>query len=359
MAALLLAQGGLIALGLILVDEVDNAYGDLYSGSVAGPQPAPRWSVRRWGISLAVLCTVLALFLPMHSLEPFMLMLSSVFVPLYGVILARLGGRPSVAALVGASRVNPRRGRDLGARGGHLPPLCQLRAPVGRCLAVAGADLPAGAPDASRAGRVAATRSVSSRVRASTLAAGCRPWRTCSRFSSVCRAMTSRSVRLAMCGVMVIRGSLQKRWSDGSGSLEKASSVAPADLAAGDRREQVVLDQVVAAADVDHMRAPRQAPEEVGAKESACLRGQGQQAHQGIAAGEEVVQLFGAVEDGHTRRHRRGSRRDARRARRSPTAASERAQALPSQPNPAMPTRWRRGETIGSSCQRRCAAWAR
>jgi hypothetical protein len=35
-----------------------------------------------------------------------MLMLSSVFVPLYGVILARLGGRCDVAALVGARRVN-------------------------------------------------------------------------------------------------------------------------------------------------------------------------------------------------------------------------------------------------------------
>jgi hypothetical protein len=98
-AALLLAQGGLIALGLILIDEVDNAYGDLYSGSVAGHSLRPRWSVRRWGISLAVACTFLALFLPMHSLEPFMLMLSSVFVPLYGVILARLGGRPLAAGL--------------------------------------------------------------------------------------------------------------------------------------------------------------------------------------------------------------------------------------------------------------------
>ena len=30
--------------------------------------------------------------LPMHSLEPFLLMLSSVFVPLFGVIMGRLGG---------------------------------------------------------------------------------------------------------------------------------------------------------------------------------------------------------------------------------------------------------------------------
>ncbi|MFA7665681.1 MAG: cytosine permease [Burkholderiaceae bacterium] len=105
-AALLLAQGGLIALGLILIDEVDNAYGDLYSGSVAGHSLLPRWSTRRWAIALAVLCTGLALVLPMHSLEPFLLMLSSVFVPLYGVILGRLGGRSDVAGLVGASRVN-------------------------------------------------------------------------------------------------------------------------------------------------------------------------------------------------------------------------------------------------------------
>lgn len=105
-AALLLAQGGLIALALILVDEVDNAYGDLYSGSVAGHSLLPRWTQRRWGLALATLCTMLALVLPMHSLEPFLLMLSSVFVPLYGVILGRLGGRDDVAALVGRAKVN-------------------------------------------------------------------------------------------------------------------------------------------------------------------------------------------------------------------------------------------------------------
>ncbi len=105
-AALLLAQGGLLALGLILIDEVDNAYGDIYAGSVAGHSLKPRWSVRRWGIAMAILCTALALVLPMHSLEPFLLMLSSVFVPLYGVILARLGGRHDIPALVTAQKVN-------------------------------------------------------------------------------------------------------------------------------------------------------------------------------------------------------------------------------------------------------------
>ena len=91
-AALLLAQGGLIALGLILIDEVDNAYGDLYSGSVASHSLKPSWSIRRWGMLMCIACTLLALVLPMHSLEPFLLTLSSIFIPLYGVILARLSG---------------------------------------------------------------------------------------------------------------------------------------------------------------------------------------------------------------------------------------------------------------------------
>ena len=105
-AALLLAQGGLIALGLILIDEVDNAYGDVYSGAVAGHSLKPSWSVRNIGIGFAAVCTGLALALPMHALEPFLLMLSSVFIPLYGVILARLVGKTNVAALVTERAVN-------------------------------------------------------------------------------------------------------------------------------------------------------------------------------------------------------------------------------------------------------------
>ncbi|WP_029158320.1 cytosine permease [Comamonas testosteroni] len=88
--ALLLAQGGLIALSLILIDEVDNAYGDAYSGAMSAHSLQPGWSVRRWGLLIASLCTALAMVLPMHSLEPFLLLLSSCFVPLFGVMLGRL-----------------------------------------------------------------------------------------------------------------------------------------------------------------------------------------------------------------------------------------------------------------------------
>ncbi|MET0312667.1 MAG: cytosine permease [Burkholderiaceae bacterium] len=105
--ALLLAQGGLVALSLILIDEADNAYGDAYSGAVSAHSLAPRWNVRRWGFIMVAACTALALLLPMHSLEPFLLMLSSVFVPLFGVILGRLAfGADAVHLLQAARKVH-------------------------------------------------------------------------------------------------------------------------------------------------------------------------------------------------------------------------------------------------------------
>ncbi len=103
---LLLAQGGLIALSLILIDEIDNAYGDVYSGSVSAHSLKPSWSIRRWSLLLALLCTALALVLPMHSLEPFLLTLSSVFVPLYGVILGRLGFRGRLEGVLSPRKID-------------------------------------------------------------------------------------------------------------------------------------------------------------------------------------------------------------------------------------------------------------
>ena len=104
--ALLLAQGGLIALSLVLIDEVDNAYGDAYSAAMSAHSILPNWSIRRWGLLIAALCTALAMVLPMHSLEPFLLILSSCFVPLFGVMLGRLAfGVNAVELMQNASAV--------------------------------------------------------------------------------------------------------------------------------------------------------------------------------------------------------------------------------------------------------------
>lgn len=88
-ATLLLAQGGLIALALILIEEVDNAYGDLHAGAVSINLLRGRSLVRGAAVVLGVLATAAALFLPMHSLEPFLL-LGSIFVPLFGVVISQL-----------------------------------------------------------------------------------------------------------------------------------------------------------------------------------------------------------------------------------------------------------------------------
>lgn len=102
--ALLLAQGGLIALSLILIDEVDNAYGDTYSGAVSSHSLRPNKSIRFWGFIITAACTACALVLPMHALEPFLLMLSSVFVPLFGVILGRLAFGVNTVQLLARAR---------------------------------------------------------------------------------------------------------------------------------------------------------------------------------------------------------------------------------------------------------------
>lgn len=86
---LLLAQFGLIALSLIVLDELDNAYGDLHSASVSSERLFSGLSLTQRGLILGGVSIVVASMLDMHVIEPFLLLLSSVFVPLFGVMLAR------------------------------------------------------------------------------------------------------------------------------------------------------------------------------------------------------------------------------------------------------------------------------
>ena len=85
---LLLAQFGLIALSLIIFDELDNAYGDLHSGAVSSERLISGLSLKQRGLILGLVSIVIASAIDMHAIEPFLLYLSSVFVPLFGVVLA-------------------------------------------------------------------------------------------------------------------------------------------------------------------------------------------------------------------------------------------------------------------------------
>jgi len=96
--ALVLAEAGLAALGLLMLGELDNAYGGLYAGAESAHALSPRSTFKNWGTILSIACIVLGVVLPMRAMEPFLLILSAVFVPLFGTIFAyALAGRRRLA----------------------------------------------------------------------------------------------------------------------------------------------------------------------------------------------------------------------------------------------------------------------
>ena len=101
-----LAGGGVVLLAL-LVGESDNAFADIYSAAVSTRNALPRLSERRLIVLVGVVGFVLALALSMERYELFLLLLGSVFVPLFGVFAAeyvRAGMRFGRAALFEAPR---------------------------------------------------------------------------------------------------------------------------------------------------------------------------------------------------------------------------------------------------------------
>lgn len=84
-AALLL---GNLALVLILVDETDNCFADIYSTAISIQNFAPR--TRQWKLIMAttVIGLVLALTIPLTEYEWFLLMIGGLFVPLLGVLIS-------------------------------------------------------------------------------------------------------------------------------------------------------------------------------------------------------------------------------------------------------------------------------
>jgi len=86
-ATILLAQGGLLAFGIILIDELDNAYGDTYSGATSLTAVTSKIGFKNAALAMIFVAGFAAVFLPMHDLEKFLLLISSIFVPLFGLIL--------------------------------------------------------------------------------------------------------------------------------------------------------------------------------------------------------------------------------------------------------------------------------
>ncbi|KAB8140841.1 putative hydroxymethylpyrimidine transporter CytX [Chloroflexia bacterium SDU3-3] len=85
--ALLGASGGAVALALILFDESDNAFADLYSAAVSASTLLPQLPAPRLALAFGALSTALALLVPAASYESFLLLIGSVFAPLFAVVL--------------------------------------------------------------------------------------------------------------------------------------------------------------------------------------------------------------------------------------------------------------------------------
>ncbi|HYZ91616.1 MAG TPA: cytosine permease [Actinomycetota bacterium] len=87
-AAVLAVPAGLIALGILAVDETDEAFANIYSASVSVQNVFPSWSQRRLSLAFGAVCTLLAILVPLVQYENFLLLIGAVFVPLFGVLAA-------------------------------------------------------------------------------------------------------------------------------------------------------------------------------------------------------------------------------------------------------------------------------
>ena len=83
----LAASGGGIALLLIVIDETDNTFADIHSAAVS-TATLVRAPPRRLALAFGAVCTAIALLAPLARYEGFLLLIGSVFAPLFGVLLA-------------------------------------------------------------------------------------------------------------------------------------------------------------------------------------------------------------------------------------------------------------------------------
>lgn len=86
--AIVAMTGGAVALLVILVDETDNAFADIYSAAVTSQNILPRVSQRLLVIVIGAISLGLAAFLTMGRYFDFLLLIGSVFVPLFGILAA-------------------------------------------------------------------------------------------------------------------------------------------------------------------------------------------------------------------------------------------------------------------------------
>ncbi len=87
-AAVAAGGAGVLALLALTVDESDEAFADIYSTAVSIQNVLPRVSQRLLIVIVGSLATIGAIVIDLRNYETFLFLLGSVFVPLFGVLLA-------------------------------------------------------------------------------------------------------------------------------------------------------------------------------------------------------------------------------------------------------------------------------
>ena len=72
---------------LLIVDEADNAFADVYSAAVSAQNIFPHVNQKHLVVGLTTVGTILAMVISIQQYEAFLLLIGAVFVPLFGVVL--------------------------------------------------------------------------------------------------------------------------------------------------------------------------------------------------------------------------------------------------------------------------------
>jgi nucleobase:cation symporter-1, NCS1 family len=85
--ALLAVPAGALALCILAVDEVDEAFANIYSTATSAQNILPRADRRLLAVAVGAVATLFALALDGNAYEPFLLLIGAVFVPLAATFL--------------------------------------------------------------------------------------------------------------------------------------------------------------------------------------------------------------------------------------------------------------------------------
>jgi purine-cytosine permease-like protein len=85
--ALLAVPAGAVALVILAVDEVDEAFANIYSTATSAQNVLPRADRRLLAVLVGAVATVLALAVDGGAYEPFLFLIGAVFVPLAATVV--------------------------------------------------------------------------------------------------------------------------------------------------------------------------------------------------------------------------------------------------------------------------------